>query len=95
MNYEIVCRTMKNRVAIDTEKLIRIRENRRLSRVDIAARLKYSEKQIYNLETGRGRVSIRLVDAVCGVLEITPEDIEVGGKVREGTQLRRHQKKVS
>lgn len=86
---------MKERVVIDTDKLIQIREKRKLSRVAVAAAVKYGEKQIYNLETGRGRVSSRLIDAVCGVLEITPEDIEVRGGKREGANLRRREKKVS
>ena len=84
---------MKNRAAIDTEKLVEIREER-MSRVELAARVQYGEKQIYNLETGKGRVSERLINAVCGVLEIDRDEIEVRprkGERREGTHVRRRQ----
>lgn len=67
---------MKYRAPIDREKLVRIREER-MSRPALAAAVDYSEKQIYNLESGKDVVSERLVKAVLRELGIERKDIEI------------------
>jgi hypothetical protein len=69
---------MKQRVVnqVDTEKLVAIR-TRRMTRAELVVAVKYwGHKSIENLETGRTRVSDRLIARVCEVLEIDPSEIE-------------------
>lgn len=75
MHYDIVCSTMKERV-IDTEKLVEIRR-RKMTRTELAAAVDRTEQTIYNLETGKVKVSDKLINRVCAVLGIEPHEIEI------------------
>lgn len=47
-----------------------------MTRTQLGLATGYGKKSIYNLETGKERVSERLIDRVCEVLEIERRQIE-------------------
>lgn len=61
---------------IDTKRFVELR-SKRMTRPQLVVAVKYwGARSIENLETGRKRVSERLIDRACEVLEIERSQIE-------------------
>lgn len=61
---------------IDTDRFAAILKRRGMTRTQLSLATGYGKKSIYNLETGKERVSERLIDRVCEELKIDRKAIE-------------------
>lgn len=68
-------RTTIGRQAVSGTRLAALMIHRRLSKLSVCIAINSSERQLYNYMTGKYRLSVTQVNALCRLLEVQPDGI--------------------